>query len=140
MSTIAKFVLTAEKVMIAGNDLKAFCSKAEVTISAEIKDVTNYGSGGWKEELGGLKQAKIAFEFYNDFDSATGLDFLMWPLLGTVVTFEVAGTQAARSASNPSYTGSMLISDWNPITGKVGDVDTSSVTYQSSGVVTRVTS
>lgn len=119
--------------------MSTYCSKAEVTISAEVKDVTTYGSGGWKEELGGLKQGKIQMEFFNDF-AAGNLDSIMWPLLGTVVTFEFAGTQGARSTSNPSYTGSMLISDWNPITGKVGDVDTSSVTYQTSGVVLRQTS
>lgn len=132
-------MLVAEKVLIGGTDLSTYCSKAEVTISAEIKDVTTYGSGGWKEELGGLKQAKISLEFYNDFTTGN-LDSIMWPLLGTVVTFEFAGTQAARGVSNPSYTGSMLVSDWNPITGKVGDVDTSSVSYQSSGVVLRQTS
>lgn len=135
---MAKFVLVAEKVLIGGTDLSTYCSKAEVTISAEIKDVTSYGSGGWKEELGGLKQAKISLEFFNDFTTGN-LDSIMFPLLGTVVTFEFAGTQAARGVSNPSYIGSMLVSDWNPISGKVGDVDTSSVSYQSSGVVTRVT-
>lgn len=132
-------MLTAEKVLIAGNDLSTYCSKAEITISAEIKDTTNYGSGGWKEELGGLRQAKLSLEFYNDF-ATTLLDSIMFPLLGTIVTFEVAGTQAARGVSNPSYIGSLLVSDWNPLTGKVGDVDTSSVSYQSSGIVTRVTS
>lgn len=136
---MSKFVLTAEKVLIAGNDLSTYCSKAEITISAEIKDTTNYGSGGWKEELGGLRQAKLSLEFYNDF-ATTLLDSIMFPLLGTIVTFEVAGTQAARGVSNPSYIGSLLVSDWNPLTGKVGDVDTSSVSYQSSGIVTRVTS
>lgn len=134
---MGKYVLTAEKVLIAGTDLSTYTAKAEITITADVKDVTTYGSGGWKEELGGLKQAKLSFEFYNDA-TAAALDSIMWPLLGTVVTFEVAGTQAARGASNPSYIGSMLISDWNPITGKVGDVDTSTVSYQSSGVVTRV--
>lgn len=134
---MAKFVLIAEKVLINSVDLSSYCSKAEVTISAEIKDTTNYASGGWKEELGGLKQAKVSLEFYNDFGAGL-LDAIMFPLLGTVVSFEFAGTQAARSATNPSYTGNLLVSDWNPLTGKVGDVDTSSVSYQSSGVVTRV--
>lgn len=136
---MAKFVLTAEKILINGTDVSAFCSKAEFTISAEVKDDTNYASAGWKEELAGLKQGKLALEFYNDFTVTTGLDFLMWPLLGTVATFEVAGVNTGRSTSNPSYTGSILISDWNPITGKVGDVDTSSVTYQTTGVVLRQT-
>lgn len=122
---------------MAGNDLSTYCQKAEISITAEVKDTTSYGDGGWKTELGGLKQAKISLEFFNDF-AAAALDSIMFPLLGTVVTFELASTQAARGASNPSYIGSMLISDWNPITGKVGDVDTSTVSYQSSGVVTRV--
>lgn len=139
MSPLAKFVLVAEKILINGNDLSSFCSKAEFTISAEIKDDTTYASAGWKEELAGLKQGKLALEFYNDFTVTTGLDFIMWPLLGTVVSFEVAGTQAARGVSNPSYIGSVLISDHNPITGKVGDVDSMSVTFQTSGAVTRVT-
>lgn len=136
---MAKFVLTAERIFVNTQDLSAFCSKAELTISAEVKDDTNYASGGWKEELAGLKQGKLALEFYNDF-TAGALDALMWPLLGTVVTFSVAGSNAAVGVNNPYYEGSILISDWNPITGKVGDVDTSSVTYQSSGVVTRRTS
>lgn len=132
--------MTAEKILINSVDVSSFCSKAEFTISAEVKDDTNYASLGWKEELAGLKQGKLALEFYNDFTTTTGLDFLMWPLLGTVVSFEVAGTQAARGVSNPSYTGNILISDHNPITGKVGDVDTMSVTFQTSGVVLRQTS
>lgn len=135
---MAKFVLTAEKVLIGGTDLSTYCAKAEIAISAEVKDDTTYGSGGWKEELGGLKSAKISIEFYNDL-AAAALDSIIWPLFGTVVTFEVAGTQAARGTSNPSYIGSLLISDWNPITGKVGDVDQSTVSWQSTGAVTRVT-
>lgn len=139
MSALGKYVLTAEKILIAGNDLSTYCSKAEISISADVKDTTTYGSAGWKEELAGLKGAKISLEFYND-TAAAALDSIMWPLLGTVVAFELAGTQAARGTSNPSYIGNLLMSEWNPITGKVGDVDTSSVSYQSTAAVTRVTS
>lgn len=139
MTVVAKFVLTAQKVLIGGNDLSSYCAKAELQFKVEDKDVTNYASAGWKEHLGGLKQATLQVEFFNDF-AAAALDSILWPLLGTVVTFEVAGTQAARSASNPSYTGSFLLVDYNPITGKVGDVDTVSVSWPSTAAVTRVTS
>lgn len=139
VTVVAKFVLTAEKVLINSVDLSSFCAKAELQFKVEDKDVTTYASAGWHEHLGGLKGATLALEFFNDF-AAGQLDSQLFALLGTVTTFEVAGTQAARSASNPSYTGSVLITDFNPITGKVGDVDTVSVSWPSTGAVTRVTS
>lgn len=139
---MAKFVLTAEKILIAGTDLSSFCSQAELQITVADEDVTNYASLGWHERLGGLKDAKLVLNFYNDFTTTTGVDFLVFNTwgLGTVQTFEVAGTQSARGVSNPSYIGNILITDWNPLSGKVGDVDTSSVTWPTTAAVTRVTS
>jgi hypothetical protein len=136
---MAKFVLTAELVMVASNDLKTYCSQAELQITVADEDVTNYASLGWHERLGGLKDAKLVLNLYNDF-AASALDSIMWPLLGTVATFTVAGTQNAVGTSNPYYSGSVLITDWNPITGKVGDVDTVSVTWPTTGAITRATS
>lgn len=136
---MAKLVLTNEYVTIASTDLTAYTAKAELQIKVDDKDVTNYASGGWHEHLGGLKGATVALEFFNDFGSSA-LDQLFFPLLGTVVTFELRPTNSARSTTNPAYTGSLLVTDWNPITGKVGDVDTVSVSWPSTGAVLRQTS
>jgi hypothetical protein len=134
-------VLTAEKVLIGGVDVSQFCSKAELQLKAKPEDVTNYQSQGWTEELGGLKSGALVLEFFVDFTVTTGIDFLVFNTwgLGSVQTFEVAGTQAARGTSNPSYIGNILITDWNPISGKVGSVDTSSTTWPTTAAVTRVT-
>jgi hypothetical protein len=131
-------VLLAEFVSIAGNDLSTFTNKAEISVEVEEKDVTTYGSLGWKEVLGGLKSGTIALEFKQDF-AATKLDAIMWPLLGTVVPFEVRADQAAVGTSNPKYTGNLLVKAWNPITGSVGDDASVSVSYSTSGAVTRAT-
>lgn len=133
-----KMVLLAEFLSLAGNDVSSNTNKAEVTVEVEEKDVTTYGSDGWKEVLGGLKSGTIAIEFKQDF-AAAALDAIMWPLLGTVVPFEVRPDQAAVSASNPSYTGNLLIKAWNPITGSVGDEASVSVSYPTSGAVARAT-
>ena len=133
-----KMVLLAEYLSLAGNDLSSNTNKAEVAVEVEEKDVTTYGSDGWKEVLGGLKSGTIAIEFKQDF-AAAALDAIMWPLLGTVVPFEVRPDQAAASASNPSYTGNLLIKAWNPVTGSVGDEASVSVSYPTSGAVTRAT-
>ena len=133
-----KMVLLAEYLSINANVLNAFTKKAELSIEVEEKDVTNYASLGWKEVLGGLKSAELGCEFLQDF-AASQLDAIMWPLLGTVVPFEVRADQGVASTSNPKYTGSILINGWNPITGSVGDEATVSLGFPTSGAVVRAT-
>lgn len=133
-----KMVLLAQYLSINANVLNTFTKKAELTVEVEDKDVTNYASLGWKEVIGGLKSGEIGCEFLQDF-AATQLDAIMWPLLGTVVPFEVRADQGAVSTSNPKYTGSILIKGWNPLTGSVGDEATVSVSFPTSGAVARAT-
>lgn len=133
-----KMVLLAEFISINANTLNEYTKKAELTVEVEEKDVTNYASLGWKEVIGGLKSGELSCEFLQDF-AATELDSIMWPLLGTVVPFEVRADQAAVGTSNPKYTGSILINGWNPLTGSVGDEATVSLGFPTSGAVTRAT-
>ncbi|MFD4551416.1 hypothetical protein [Streptomyces sp. NPDC058466] len=129
-------VLTAEYIALASNDLKAYCNKAELSVEVEEKDVTTYASAGWKEMIGGLKSGELGLEFKTDF-AASALDSILWPLFGTVVTFEVRPTQAAAGASNPKWTGSVLVKELKPISGGVGDEATQSVSFPTTGAVTR---
>lgn len=135
---MAKMVLLAAYVSLNGTDLSDYTRKAELSVEVEDKDVTTYASEGWTEVLGGLKSGEFSLEFLQDV-AAAAIDSIMWPLLGTVVTFEVRLDNAAVSASNPSYTGSVLVNGWNPIEGGVGDEASVSVGYPTSGKVTRAT-
>jgi hypothetical protein len=135
---MAKMVLLAQYLALNGTDLSDYTRKAELSIEVEDKDVTTYGSLGWKAVLGGLKSGEIGIEFLQDV-AATKIDSIMWPLLGTVVTFEVRADSAAVGTSNPKYTGSVLIKGWNPIEGSIGDEASVGVTYPTSGAVTRAT-
>jgi hypothetical protein len=56
------------------------------------------------------------------------------------VTFEVRPTSGARAVGNPAYTGSLLIKEWKPIMGSVGDLATTGVGFPTSGTVLRQTS
>ncbi|MFE7094616.1 phage tail tube protein [Streptomyces erythrochromogenes] len=132
-------VLTGQYIALNGTNLSSNARKAELTMEVEDKDVTTYGSLGWKEVKGGLKSGELGIEFLQDV-AAAGLDSIMWPLFGSVVSFEVRADQAAVGTSNPKYTGNVLIKQWNPIEGSVGDEASVSVTYPTSGVVTRATS
>lgn len=135
---MAKIVLTTEYIALNATDLSTYCSKAELQLESEAKDVTTFGSAGWKEFLGGLKSGTLALEFKQDF-AAAALDSILWPLFGTVVAFEVRPTSAVVGTSNPKYTGSVLISQYNPVTGGVGDEATVSISLPTSGAVARAT-
>ena len=131
-------VLLAQYLALNGVDLSTYTRKAEVSVEVEEKDVTTYASLGWKVVQGGLKSGELAIEFLQDV-AATKIDSIMWPLLGTVVTFETRLDQAAVSTNNPKYTGSVLVKSWNPVEGSVGDEASVGVTYPTSGAVTRAT-
>ncbi len=137
---MAKMVLTAAYINLTGpGDVSGNVSKCELTVDVEEKDVTTFASAGWKEVLGGLKSAGLALTFKNDM-ATTALDEDMWGVLGTVIGFEVRASNAAVGVSNPKYTGSVLIKSWAPVSGSPGDVNELSVTYPTSGTVTRATS
>ncbi|MEV4705027.1 hypothetical protein [Actinoplanes sp. NPDC049316] len=129
-------VLTTSVLTINANNLAQWTSKNEITAEVEEKDVTVFTSLGWKEVLGGIKSGNVALTVKNDF-AASALDSIMWPLFGTVVPWTAKASSAAVSATNPLYSGSLLVKQWTPITGSPGDVNEASYTYPTSGTISR---
>jgi hypothetical protein len=134
-------VLTAAYCSLGGGigTIHDHAKKIELAIQVEDKDVTTYASLGWKERLGGLKDGTLSLGLWNDI-AASGLDQNMWANLGTVIGYEVRLTQSARSTANPAYTGNVLMKEWKPIQGNVGDVAAADVSWPTTAAVTRQTS
>ena len=132
------FALTAEYLALNGSaTLNDHVKSAVLTIEAEALDSTAMGPG-WKSAIGGLKSGTLAVTF-NDDMAASNVDAALWPLLGTVVTFEIRATDSAVSATNPKYTGSVLIQQHN-LGGSVGELASKQLSFPTSGAVTRATS
>lgn len=136
---MAKKVLLDAVLTIDSNDLTEWCAKVELTDEFEEKDVTTFTSGGAKEVLGGLESGSIGISFRNSH-TAGELDDIMWALRRSVVGFTVRADAAVVSTGNPQYSGDILINQWSPIMGSVGDVNELDVTYPLSGVLVRSTS
>lgn len=134
---MAAMVLTAEYCTINASDIKAFSKKVELTVEVADEEVTNFNSAGWKEVLGGIKSGTLAITL-NDDVAASQIDSIIWPLLGTVVAFEVRATQAAVGTSNPKYTGNVLINS-TKLGGEVGSVAEKDFSFPTSGAVARAT-
>lgn len=131
-------VLTDAVIIIGSTTISDHASKLEVPVTVEDKDATTFGQT-WKVRRGGLKEAMLSATFLNDY-VAVNLDEMMWGLIGTVPTFQCQAVSGTVTTSNPKYTGSVLIKEWKPIVGGVGDLVTVDVSFPTSGAVTRGTS
>lgn len=136
--TLTPTVLTDAYISINSNVISDHGNKVEIPVKVNALDATTFGQT-WEVKRGGLKSGNLNIELLNDF-VAGNLDEIMWALIGTVVAFEIRPTSSARSTSNPAYTGNILIDSWDPLNAKVGDLDAVSVSFPTSGTVTRATS
>ena len=134
---MAVFALTAEYVALNGTAYDEYMKSAVLSVDVASLDTTDFDSAGWTETIGGLKSANLAITF-NDDVAAAAIDAVLWPLLGTVVTFELRGTNSAVGTSNPKWTGSVMING-HMIGGGVGDLASKTVSYPVTGTVTRAT-
>jgi hypothetical protein len=134
---LAKFVATDYKVTINGTNLSTSLASVELPIEIDEQETTAFGSE-WKTRIAGLKSGSITLEFHQDF-AAGALDSILWPLLGTNATVTVVPTSGTVTSSNPSYSGTFLVSQYTPYASTVGDLATVGITWQLSGALTRAT-
>lgn len=134
---MAKFVATDYKVTINGGTVSSSLASVELPIEVDEQETTAFGSA-WRTRIAGLKSGSITLEFHQDF-AAGALDSILYPLLGTNATVTVVPTSGTVTASNPSYTGTFLVTSYTPFASTVGDLATVGITWPLTGELTRAT-
>jgi hypothetical protein len=135
---MAKYVVTATNVTINGTNISDSVAQASLEITAADVDVTDFGSGGFTEVVGGLKSGTVSLDFHQDY-GAGAIASILNPLLGSIATVTLRPNGTVTSATNPVWTASVLVNSITPISGAVGDLATFSVSYPTSGSVTSAT-
>lgn len=135
---MATFAFTNASVVINSVDLSDHVRQVTLNVQADQLDDTAMGDT-FRSRIGGLKDWSVTVEFNNDF-AASNVDATLWPLLGTTTTITVKPVNTATSATNPAYSGSVLVSQVQPLGNSVGDLATTSVTWQGAGTLSRATS
>lgn len=135
---MAKTVITSRYVSLNGTDISSSLSGASLEITVEEVDKTSLGSAGWREVAAGLKSGSVTLNFQQDF-GASGVDATLYPLIGTEGTVVIRPGSATVSSTNPAYTAVVLVSQYTPIAGSVGDLATFDVTFPTVGAITRAT-
>lgn len=132
---MAKYVVTGTNVTLNGSNISSAVASATLELTAAEVDVTDFGSGGFTEVVGGLKSGTVTLDFHNDYGVA-GISTVLNPLLGSLATVTINPDGTVTSATNPLFTTVVLVNSVSPISGAVGDLATFSVSFPTSGSVT----
>ena len=135
---MAKFAATDYKVTVNGTNLSTNLNSVELSIEADDLETTAFG-GEWRTRVGGLKSGSVTLSFLQDF-GASSVDATLFPLFNTLATVVITPTSSTVSSTNPSYTAVALVNQYMPFASSVGDIATLSVTWPTSGTITRATS
>ena len=135
---MAKQVATNVVVKIGGVDLSAYVSSVSLSSSADAVETTSFASGGARERTGGLKDNSLTVSFMQDFAAST-VEPTIYPLIGGTASFEVLANGTSATSTNPKYTGTLLVTEWTPVAGAVGELLTADVTWPITGAITKAT-
>jgi hypothetical protein len=123
---MAKLVLTNAQVIINAVDLSDHVDTVAVHYTAAEVDSTSMGQAGISR-LPGLKDWSMDVTFANDFALAS-VDATLFPLVGApAFAVEVRPVKAARSTTNPAYTGNAILPTYSPLGQKVGAFNTAPI-------------
>lgn len=135
---MAKLVLTNPVITVAGVDLSDHI--ASVTLTKSFAEVATTAFGDTAvTRVAGLGDHSIALEFHEDF-AAAEVYATISPLVGLTTTVSVKPVNSTTTTTNPSFSATVLVTEWPLLNGAVGDLASASVTWPISGNITTSTS
>ena len=147
---MARIVLTDVDVELNGQPIGEYISSVTLNTPEDVVETTAFGPVGARTRTSGLKDHSVALEFHNDFASGAMEQIIDTIGIGQLTNLVVKPTSAAISTTNPAYradgsgsgatkAGQVLISEWTPLNGAVGELSTVSVTWPISGQIVKDT-
>ena len=135
---MARIVLTDAKITVNGVNLSTFGTSVTLNTTTDVVETTGFSSTAAKTRVASLQDNSVTLEFAQDYGTSL-VEATIYPLLGQTTTVVVSPT-STTSATSPSYTFTALVSEWQPLSGGVGELATASVTWPISGAITKATS
>ena len=133
---MAKLVLTDSKITINGTDVSTYVAAVTLSVTAAEVETTAFGQGA-VTRVGGLQDNSVTLSMHNDYSAIEGL---VYPIVGSTAQINIKPNGTAVGTANPSYTMQALVTEWSPVNGAVGELNTADVTWPISGTVTKATS
>jgi hypothetical protein len=131
---MAIFLNNTASVTFNSVDLSAYVTSVTINQSFDELEVTAMGDTAHKFAKG-LEASTITLDFLNDNAAATVIPTLR-AAYGTTVPLVIKQTTAAVSATNPSYSTTVLVNNLQNVNGSVGDISSQSITFTCNSVIT----
>ena len=135
---MAIFLNNGVSCVLNSVDLSAYLTAVTINQSFDELEVTAMSDTSHKY-VKGLEVSTITLDFLNDNAASTVIPTLR-SAYGTTVTVVIKQTTAAVSATNPSYTASVLINNLQNVNGSVADMSMQSLTLTCNSTVAVATS
>lgn len=134
---MAKFVLTNPLIQINSVDLSDHI--ASVTLSESYAEVPTTAFGDTAvTRIAGLGDHSITLSFHEDFASSE-VHQTVYPLVGGTTSVTVKPVSTTTTTDNPSFSLTVLVTEWPILNGAVGDLASADVTWPVSGAITKTT-
>lgn len=135
-------VLTDVKVSFNSVDLSDHVRSVTVSMSSEDVDITAMGADS-RAHAPGLRDDRVEIEWLQDYASSE-VDATLNTFVGnaTGATLLVVPVNTTVSTTNPSYSMTAILLDYQPISGTVGEANTITTTFlpAAGSSITRGTS
>jgi hypothetical protein len=131
---MAVFLNNGVSVTFNSVDLSAYVTSVTVNQSFDELEVTAMGDNAHKFAKG-LEASTITLDFLND-NAATTVIPTLRAAYGTTVPVVIKQTSGAASATNPSYSTTVLVNNLQNINGSVADISSQSITFTCNSVIT----
>jgi len=131
---MAVFLNNGVSVTFNSVDLSAYVTSVTVNQSFDELEVTAMGDNAHKFAKG-LEAGTITLDFLND-NAATTVIPTLRAAYGTTVPVVIKQTSSAVSATNPSYSTTVLVNNLQNINGSVADISSQSITFTCNSVIT----
>jgi len=134
---MAIYAVSTPQITVNTVDLSAYLKNVTLNYEADELETTSTGSAGNKSYIAGLKSWSVDATVNQDF-AASKVDATLFPLIGAAAfAIILKPTSADVSATNPSFTGSCILTKYPPLSGAVGEVSTVSFNMRGTGALTR---
>jgi hypothetical protein len=132
---MAKFVLTNPSISVASVDLSDHIASVSLNSTRAEVPTTAFGDEA-VTRIAGLGDNSITLSFHEDFASSE-VHQTIYPLIGTTTSVVVKPVNATTATDNPSFTMTVLVTEWPILNGAVGDLAAADVTWPVSGLITK---
>ena len=113
-------------VIAGATTISTFVSSVSLSREVDAVEITAM-TDTVQNIIGGIERPSVTLEVFNDF-AASSVNSIFEDALGTKLALQLIPVTGTVSATNPRYSMSVLVSQWQPINGSTDAPATASIT------------